>query len=816
MFELFSSFPDIPGLDRATELIGLGAGLLTGVALFNKSVRSLTFGKWMDEKLHGQVKFDSIWDDGITMQDEDGGLHRVIELRGMDFAAISNEDRVIKCRTRKVWTESLGRLNVRVKIISRNQRGNHSVTTRPPAPILKEIDRVWQGQFETAIDTTHYVILSVANEKHVTRLQDAEDKTMQYLEGYKPRILGEVSKYYSPLLTFWASLLNPLVSTKVGSFRENLKEHLLKTNVNFMPSGVMEFFQGPNKMYAATVGFESWGDHTDDEMLAAILNVDAEITVLNLVKTLDESKSNDTIVMKRQLAWECRVIPEIKDQYDEAVKLTTRGTEKNALVSMHNISVIVYGETLDGLKQSIKDVAKALEAFGVISKVEESLGAAAWFSLFPGREHFSNDDLFFSDNVASVLGLEGNNAGWERSSWGPGSIQKFKPVSGSGSVNFQFHEGPGYRGRREVGHTILTGRTGGGKTTLISMLMAGAMRHPDLRIVALDRRRGMYVFTKAAGGAYMSFDKSDDNSCQLNPLQLELTTSNRNFLKRWFKLISKLSGPKIDRQIDMILRTLEKMPVIERSLKAIWATHLNDTDLGEAIYGYVHDPDLAWLYNGKEDALSKTIKENRLVTFDTKGLLENNEIAPGFLAYLLHVQEDVNVRDNVPFMAVIDEAARAFRSEEFREMALEMIYEWRKLNGVAVFNFQTDETIVELGLEKILKDQTATQIFFRSNKLDSASLSNWGLIDREIDFLLEKTAPNVPFSVLVKQKDLSLPILTDLGPLNKPGRFLSEAFNSNAEAAIALDVLIAEHGETEGFNRYFACEGNYDDFQHAA
>src|SRR5690606_21142574 len=89
---------------------------------------------------------------------------------------------------------------------------------------------------------------------------------------------------------------------------------------------------------------------------------------------------------------------------------------------------------------------------------------------------------------------------------------------------FNFHQ-------RDIGHFLVTGPTGSGKTVALTCLLAQAMRvSPTPKAVFFDKDRGAEIFVRAMGGAYEVLPPGTPTG--FNPLQLETSGPNRDFLLR--------------------------------------------------------------------------------------------------------------------------------------------------------------------------------------------------------------------------------------------------------------------------------------------
>ncbi len=135
--------------------------------------------------------------------------------------------------------------------------------------------------------------------------------------------------------------------------------------------------------------------------------------------------------------------------------------------------------------------------------VREDIGArSAYFAQHPGNHSYrARAAMISSANFADFAALHANGEGLEpsRVPWGA-PITTFRTLSHE-PYRFSFHLAGSPR-ERTVGHTLIVGRTGSGKTAAIAFLMAQAQRiEPRPRIIAFDKDRGLEMALRALGGS---------------------------------------------------------------------------------------------------------------------------------------------------------------------------------------------------------------------------------------------------------------------------------------------------------------------------
>ncbi|WP_164738979.1 type IV secretion system DNA-binding domain-containing protein, partial [Xanthomonas sp. BRIP62415] len=100
-------------------------------------------------------------------------------------------------------------------------------------------------------------------------------------------------------------------------------------------------------------------------------------------------------------------------------------------------------------------------------------------------------------------------------------------TTAAGPYYFNFHT-------RDLGNFTIIGPTGSGKTVVLNFLLAQARKYRP-RLVCFDKDRGAELFIRAIGGRYDVLRPGSPSG--LNPLQLDDTPANRQFLLDWVGLL---------------------------------------------------------------------------------------------------------------------------------------------------------------------------------------------------------------------------------------------------------------------------------------
>lgn len=221
--------------------------------------------------------------------------------------------------------------------------------------------------------------------------------------------------------------------------------------------------------------------------------------------------------------------------------------------------------------------------------------------------------------------------GKTKNSWGDTPVTLLKNQSMSPYL-FNFHADDT---KQVVGHTMIVGGTGAGKTTLVSFLMANLFKY-DIDLLALDRLNGLYSFTEFLDGEY-----NNGEDFYINPFTLPDDTESVTFLTSWLVSMIGLNPEPTTQEEAEKLKSIESVirnlyhhltPQGQRfSLKDVQQNIVktNDQHIPLQLERYLQNP----LFNKEHDALEF---KKKLTTLNMDFIIENEKDAGLIAHYLFH------------------------------------------------------------------------------------------------------------------------------------------------------------------------------------
>jgi len=278
---------------------------------------------------------------------------------------------------------------------------------------------------------------------------------------------------------------------------------------------------------------------------------------------------------------------------------------------------------------------------------------------------------------------------------------------------FNFHQ-------RDIGHFLVTGPTGSGKTVALTFVLAQAFRiSPEPRAVFFDKDRGAEIFIRAVGGDYEVLQPGVATG--FNPLQLENNPVNREFLIRLMKsMLSPADGGGFSQEEeDTLERAIPRIcqePVAQRTLANLSGLLMgrarsSKNDLQARLRQWF-EGEKAWLFNVPHDVLS--FSDRRTFGFDMTHILDNQNVRTPALMYLYHRLDELLTGE--PVLIFMDEDWKLLQDPEFSNYIVDKMKTIRKLNGVVGFGTQSAADIARAPQSHTLIEQSATNLHFRCSE----------------------------------------------------------------------------------------------------
>jgi type IV secretion/conjugal transfer VirB4 family ATPase len=387
--------------------------------------------------------------------------------------------------------------------------------------------------------------------------------------------------------------------------------------------------------------------------------------------------------------------------------------------------------------EKLRLVEKVIQGRDFTCMVETVNAVDAWLGSLPGHAYANvRQPPLSTMNLAHMIPL---SAVWA----GPLSDEHFNQpplffgrTEGSTPFRFSLHVG-------DVGHTLVVGPTGAGKSVLLALMALQFRRYRASQIFAFDFGGSIRTATLAMDGDWRDLGGSlTDNAIEpvaLQPLAQIDSLAERGWAADWIADIlarEKITlKPEDKEQIWTALSSLASAPVLERTLTGL-SVLLQSKPLKNALKPYC----LGGAYGRLLDAESERLGDADVLAFETEGLIKSNA-APAVLSYLFHrIEKRLTWR---PTLIIIDEGWLALDDEGFASQLREWLKTLRKKNASVIFATQSLSDIENSPIASAIIESCPTRLFLANERAIEPQISRlyrqFGLNDRQIEILARAT-----------------------------------------------------------------------------
>jgi type IV secretion system protein VirB4 len=448
----------------------------------------------------------------------------------------------------------------------------------------------------------------------------------------------------------------------------------------------------------------------------------------------------------------------------------------------HHFTLAVYADSMKGLRDHMSVARAALADTGMVAAREgAALEAAYWSQLVGNFAWRARPAPITSLNFAAFSPFHTFPAGSASGNhWGD-AIALLKTNARS-PYFFNFHKG-------DLGHTLIIGPSGGGKTVLLNFLMAQAEK-TGARQIFIDKDRGAQIFVQASGGTYLALHNGVATG--FSPLKaLADAPEDKTFLSIFIRQLVRADGKPIsvqeERLIEDGISAVMKLPAADRSLSALRSMlgMKDSSGVGARLEKWTAEGSLGWVFDNPADSMTL---DARFIGFDMTDFLDNADIRTPVMLYLFHRIDQLLTGERM--IICIDEFWKALGDEAFRRFAQDGLKTYRKRNAVLVFATQSPADALKSNISHSILEQVATKIMLpnpfgaRRDYVDGFALS-----EAEFKLVREELAPE-SHKFLVKQGHDSVVVELDLAGLDDALAVLS----GRAETTAVADEIIAEVG----------------------
>ena len=755
------------------------------------------------------IPYKCFWNSDTILL-KDNAMLRVIKVRGFAFETADDEDIDIKKQARNNLMKGMSSGNLAMWFHTIRRRREAFPEGEMTNVFTKKVNEEWRQRHDgdRCFVNEHYITIIRKEDKGglatiaalAKKLRNKADasaagrdmkESFSELEELTGRVLNGLSNYgpellevtetnngiFSDLCKFLGTIVNCGYSQNYRFIPYGLDKYLPINRLYFGAKNFEARFPFETK-YGGMVSLKEYRPATNAGMLDGFLQLPFEFIIAQSFQFVNRmiAISSMQLQQRRMIQAEDVAVSQIQE-IDEALDAAMSGT---FAFGKHHLTIMCLDESIKGVENALSMCIVELSNVGIMGVREKINMEASFWCQLPGNfNYIVRASTINTLNLASFASFHNYPSGKIKNNhWGP-AVTVLNTVSGT-PYFFSFHV-------RDVGHTMIIGPTGGGKTVTMNFLCAQAQKF-NCRMFFFDKDRGAEIFIRALGGKYSIIDSSKVSG--FNPLALPETSENKAFLNEWLRALVTVNGETITATdiaiINEAVNGNYKLPPNKRDIRNIapFLGMAGPGTLAGRLEMWHSDGSHAKLFDNEKDVIN--FFSAKAFGFEMAEVLKDKVSIGPVLLYLFHrINSSL---DGTPTMIILDEAWALIDNPIFAPKIKDWLKVLRKLNAFVVFATQSVEDATKSTISDTLVQQTATQIYLPNLKATEVYKTAFMLSEREFQ-LVKTTDPGTRY-FLIKQDNSGVIARVDLSGMTDVINVLS----GRAETVLLLDDIIREIG----------------------
>jgi type IV secretion system protein VirB4 len=412
--------------------------------------------------------------------------------------------------------------------------------------------------------------------------------------------------------------------------------------------------------------------------------------------------------------------------------------------------------------------------------IRESVNAVeAWLGSLPGHVYANvRQPLLHTLNLAHLMPLSAVWAGPQGNDHLDGPPLFYAETSGSTPFRFSTHVG-------DVGHMLIVGPTGAGKSVLLSLIALQFRRYAGSQVYVFDKGNSARAAVLAMGGVHHALGAEE--SLAFQPLRAIDDPATRSWAAEWIAALlaheKVVVTPEVKEAIWSALNNLAGAPEEERTLTGLSVlTQVNA--LKAALQPYTLDGPFGRLLDAAEDKLSLSDVQ----CFEMEELMHEAGAVLPVLTYLFHRLEERF--DGRPTLLILDEAWVYLDNPLFAARIREWLKVLRKRNVSVIFATQSLADIADSSIAPAIIESCPQRIFLPNDRAVEpqarGAYERFGLNERQIE-LIARATPKQHYYLQSRRGNRLFEL--GLGPIA-----LALCGASDPVSQTLIDSLLAKHG----------------------
>ncbi|MDF1628003.1 MAG: conjugal transfer protein TrbE [Parvibaculaceae bacterium] len=455
-------------------------------------------------------------------------------------------------------------------------------------------------------------------------------------------------------------------------------------------------------------------------------------------------------------------------------------------------TITVLDEDAQAADEKARAVERIVNGHG-FTCIRESVNAVeAWLGSLPGHVYANvRQPLIHTLNLAHLMPLSAVWAGPARNSHLDAPPLLYAETSGTTPFRLSTHVD-------DVGHMLIVGPTGAGKSVLLSLIAMQFRRYAGAQVYLFDKGNSARAAVLAMGGEHHAL--GSDGSLAFQPLRNIDDPATRSWAAEWIGALlahERLTvTPEVKEAVWSALGNLATAPAEERTLTGL-SVLLQSNPIKAALQPYTLDGPFGRLLDAADDRLALSDVQ----CFETEELMHQAGVVLPVLTYLFHRLEERF--DGRPTLLILDEAWVFLDNPLFAARIREWLKVLRKKNVSVIFATQSLADIAVSSIAPAIIESCPQRIFLPNDRAIEPqardAYERFGLNDRQIE-LIAQAAPKRHYYLQSRRGNRLFEL--GLGPIA-----LAFCGASDPAAQTLIDAILAERGPGDFAARFLSACG---------
>ena len=399
-------------------------------------------------------------------------------------------------------------------------------------------------------------------------------------------------------------------------------------------------------------------------------------------------------------------------------------------------TVTVWDESRAGAAEKIRAVERVINARGFTTIRETVNAVEAWLGSLPGHAYANvRQPLIHTLNLAHQVPLSAVWAGPARNEHLDGPPLFVAETGGTTPFRLSTHVG-------DVGHMLMVGPTGAGKSVLLALMALQFRRYPHAQVYVFDKGGSARAAVLAMGGRHHALGIG--GALAFQPLRHIDDPVVRSWAAEWIAGLlaheKVVLTPEVKETIWSALGNLASAPPPERTITGL-SVVLQSNALRSALDPYTLEGPYGVLLDAEEDELALADVQ----CFEMEELMQEAGAVLPVLTYLFHRLEarfgslSPTGSGSRPTLLVLDEAWLFLDNPLFAGRIRDWLKTLRKRNVAVVFATQSLADITDSSIAPALIESCPQRIFLPNDRAlepqSREAYERFGLNARQVELI---------------------------------------------------------------------------------